>query len=364
MQEPPFPTGTATDQAVILLNPETLAIAQASRCAQDKLGYSNDQFCEMSLTDIVSHPPPEQLRSLLLPVENGGGGEIALGAWLRENSGRTIPAELLLVRLVSPERAPLAAVLYFGGAQAARTVRGDAPGLEPGNATFVDFAGRLGHDLNNLLSTVIGGLGLIREDCLKGPGNEGRQLVDDALSASRECADLVDGLMASAGKQFLHPQRMAVNCILRRLTTLLTQTLPDNIDLRVSLDPELPDLNVDPGRLEAAIIDLVVNAREAMPSGGELVISSGFGKASGVRPVLESDRHYVQITVSDAGSGIPENLRDRVLEPLFTTKSGGTGRGLGLSMANGFVQQSRGALSVDSEPGRGTRVTLHFPPAD
>jgi signal transduction histidine kinase len=305
MQEQPLPTGTATDQALILLNPETLAIAQTSRCAQEKLGYSNDQLCEMSLTDIVSHPPPEQLRRLLLPVENGGGEEIAFGALLRENSGRTIPAELLLVRLVSPEGPPLAAILHFGGAPAARTVLGDAPGLEPGNATFVDFAGRLGHDLNNLLTTVIGGLGLIREDCLKGPGNEGRQLVDDALSASRECADLVDGLMAAAGKQFLRPQRMAVNCVLRRLTTLLMQTLPDNIDLRVSLDPE-----------------------------------------------------------SDAGSGIPENLRDRVLEPLFTTKSGGTGRGLGLSMANGFVQQSRGALSVDSEPGRGTRVTLHFPPAD
>ena len=361
MQERPIPTGTATDQAVILLNPGTLTIAQASRCAQEKLGYSNARLCEMSLTDIVSHPPPEQLRSLLLAVKDGGGEEIALGASLREISGRTIPAALLLVRLVSPEEPPLAAILDFGGA---RAVLGDAPGLEPGNATFVDFAGRLGHDLNNLLSTVIGGLGLIREDNFEGPGDERRQLVDDALSASRECADLVGRLMAAAGKQLLRPQRMDVNRIVRRLTALLTQTLPDNIDLRVSLDPELPDLNVDPGRLEAAIIDLVVNAREAMPSGGELVISSSFGKVSGARPVLELDRHYVQITVSDAGSGIPENLRDRVLEPLFTTKSGGTGRGLGLSMANGFVQQSHGALSVDSEPGRGTRVTLHFPPAD
>jgi len=101
-----------------------------------------------------------------------------------------------------------------------------------------------------------------------------------------------------------------------------------------------------------------------MPSGGELVISSGFGNASGARPALESDRHYVQITVSDAGCGIPEELRSQVLNPLFTTKSGGTGRGLGLSMVNGFVQQSHGALSVDSEPGRGTRITLNFPPAD
>ncbi len=361
MQEQPSPTGTATDQALILLDPGTLALAQASRRAQKELGYSNDQLCEMSLTDIVLHPPPEQLRDLLRPLEDGSGKEIAIGALLRKRSGRTIPAELLLVRLARPDRPPLAAILRFDGA---RAELGDGSRLEAGNATFVDFAGRLGHDLNNLLTTVIGSLGLIREDGLKSPGDEGRQLVDDALSASRECADLVSRLMATAGKQFLRPQRVAVNSIIQRITTLLTQTLPDNIDLQVSLDPELPDLYVDPDRLEAAIIDLVVNARETMPSGGKLVITSGFGEASGARPMLESDRHYVQITVSDTGSGIPEDLRDRVLEPLFTTKSGGAGRGLGLSMVNGFVQQSRGALSMDSELGRGTRVTLNFPPAD
>lgn len=244
------------------------------------------------------------------------------------------------------------------------TATGNVPPLDPRNATFVDFAGRLGHDLNNLLSTVIGSLGLIREENIANEDQEGQQLVDDALSASRDCADLVDRLMTAAGKQLLRPQRVAVNSILRRLTPLLTQTLPDNIDLQVSLAPGLPDLDVDPDRLEAAIIDLVVNAREAMPSGGELVISSGAGKASGTRLALESDRLYVQITVSDVGSGIPEELRDRVLEPLFTSKPSSVGRGMGLSMVNGFVYQSYGALSIDSEPGRGTHVTLHFPPAD
>ena len=152
--------------------------------------------------------------------------------------------------------------------------------------------------------------------------------------------------------------------MIERLAQLLAQTLPDNIDLQVSLDPELPSLHVDPDRLEAAIIALVVNAREAMPSGGRLAISSGAGKASGTHPTLEPNRPYVQITVSDTGPGIPEDLLDRVLEPLFTTKTGGTGLGLGLSVANGFVQQTRGALSMDSELGRGTRVTLNFPPAD
>ena len=244
------------------------------------------------------------------------------------------------------------------------TATGNLPALDPGNATFVDFAGRLGHDLNNLLSTVIGSLGLIREENIAHDDQEGQQLVDDALSASRDCADLVDRLMAAAGKRHLRPQRVAVNDILRRLTPLLTQTLPENIRLRVSLATGLADLNVDVDRLEAAIIDLVVNAREAMPCGGELVISSGTGVAPGADLALESDRTHVQITVSDVGRGIPEELRHRVLEPLFTSKPGSLGRGMGLSMANGFAYQSHGALSIDSEPGCGTRVTLHFPSAD
>jgi len=361
MQERASPTGPMTDQALILLDPGTLAVVQTSRRVQERLGYSEARLCEMSLPDFVAHPPPEQLRSLSLAVGDDGDEEIAISALLREESGRRIPAELLLLRFAGPERPQLAVIVRFAGA---RTDYDQVPLLEPGNAVFVDFASRLGHDLNNLLSTVIGSLGLIREEHLERSDDEGHQLVDDALSASRDCADLVGRLMAAAGKQLLRPQRVAVNSIIRRITPLLAQTLPDNIDLQMSLDPELPDLEVDPDRLEAAIIDLVVNAREAMPSGGELVISSGVDNPSGMGAVLESGRRHVQIAVSDAGSGIPEELRERVLEPLFTTKSNSAGRGMGLSIVNGFVHQSRGALDIDSEPGRGTRVTLSFPTAD
>lgn len=229
---------------------------------------------------------------------------------------------------------------------------GAGTGLAPDNATFVEFAGRLGHDLNNLLSTVIGSLGLLREESVERADEESHQLVEDALSASRECADLVDRLLAAAGKQLLRPQRIVANDIIERLAPLLGQTLPDNVELQVSLDPELPDIEVDPDRLEAAIMDLVVNAKDAMPSGGILRIGTAAGGAAGAT---------VEISVHDAGCGIPEELRGRVLEPLFSTKSSGSGRGLGLSMANGFVQQSGGTLSLASEPGRGTRVTLSFP---
>jgi signal transduction histidine kinase len=353
--------GTATGQALILLDPGTFALVQASRRVQDVLGFSNARLGEMTLSDIVLHPPPDELTARVLEVANGTAPELTLDVLLREKSGRTVPAELLLIANAGPEDQPLSAVVSFG---AAASGLDDAPRLEPGDAKFVDFAGRLGHDLNNLLSTVIGSLGLIREDRFPHSGNEGRQLADDALSASRECADLVDRLMTAAGKQFLRPQRIAVNAIIERLTPLLMQTLSANIVLDVSLDSELPELEVDPDRLEAAILDLVVNAREAMPGGGKLMIRSGVGEACSARSAHSPRQHYVQITVSDSGSGIPADLRHRVLEPLFTTKSSGTGRGLGLSMVNGFVQQSHGVLCVESEVGRGTRITLNFPPAD
>ena len=235
------------------------------------------------------------------------------------------------------------------------------PRLTPTDPTFVEFAGRLGHDLNNLLSTVIGSLGLLAEGGSNAADDDSRQLIEDALSASRECADLVDRLMAAAGKQMLRPQSVTANEIVARLAPLLEQTLPDNVELDLSLEPDLPAIVVDPDRLEAAIIDLVVNAREAMPSGGTLVIRTACDDAETPPPGLE--RPCVRIVVRDAGSGIPEELRGRILEPLFSTKSSGTGRGLGLSTVNGFVRQSGGGMSISSEPGRGTEVTLFFPRA-
>jgi len=360
MQEQQSHTGTTTNQVLIFLHPATLALLQTAGGAQELFGYCNDRLCQMSLTDLVLEPPPDALRKRLRPMADGTA-ELTLGVLLRDQSGRRIPAELLLTRLASPEEQPLTVIVRAHGAQ---TKRDDAPRLQPGDIRYVDFASRLGHELNNLLSTVIGGLGLIREDLLADSDDDGRQLVDDALSAGHECAELVDRLMTAAGKQLLRPQRVAVNDIVGRLEPLLKQTLPENIHLRVSLGAALPDLDVDPLRLEAAIIDLVANAREAMPCGGELLISSGLGRALGAHPALQPDRDYVQITVSDAGGGISEKLRDRVLEPLFTTKRGGTGRGMGLSMVNGFVQQSQGALCVVSNSEEGTSVTLNLPAAN
>ena len=125
-------------------------------------------------------------------------------------------------------------------------------------------------------------------------------------------------------------------------------------------------IEMAPGNEVFRTVDIAVKATEAKP--GAQVVEREFGMfeihSLNQAAVLESGRRYVQIAVSDSGSGIPEELRARVLEPLFTTKSNSAGRGMGLSIVNGFVHQSRGALDIDSEPGRGTRVTLNFPTAD
>jgi signal transduction histidine kinase len=359
MQEPTPSLSTDTDQALLVIESGSLAILKASRHARSVLGYSDGELEAMSFADVFLHPPAHEVESLLSPLGRSGEGEIACAALLRNKGGRAIATELLFVRIDTPERPLLAAIVHLAGTR--RRAAG-GPRLDPDDAAFVEFVSRLGHDMNNLLGTVIGSLALIGEDGPGVPGDDTRQLVDDALSASRECADILDRLMAAAGKQPLNPKRLAANAVIQRLTPLLNQTLPTNVELRVSLAPDLPDIYVDPDRLEAAMIALVVNAREAMPSGGELVISSAVGEATEAQPALEPGRDYVQISVSDSGPGIPEDLVERVSEPLFTTKPGATG--LGLSMVNGFVRQSRGALSLDSESARGTRVTLSFPPAE
>jgi signal transduction histidine kinase len=222
--------------------------------------------------------------------------------------------------------------------------------LGPGDLPYVEFAGRLGHELNNLLSTIIGSLGLLREEWKSGAPSDVDPLIDDALSAGKECAELVDRLSAAAGKQLLEPRAVDLNGIAEHLAGLLEQTLPESITLALTLAPDLPEVSVDPDKLEAALVHIAVNAKEAMPDGGTLVISTELGDTGGVN-----------IALRDQGRGIPESLRDKVRAPLFSTKTRGAGRGLGLSIANGFATQSGGDLSIESEVGSGTKVSIRLP---
>jgi CheY-like chemotaxis protein len=226
------------------------------------------------------------------------------------------------------------------------------------------LTGGIAHDFNNLLTIVIGSSETLIEQ-LDNPQQQ--KLAELILQAAEHGGELTRQLLAFARRQPLAPQPFDVNALLDSMAPLITRTLGANLDFSIdSREGELPAF-ADPAQTEAAILNLCLNARDAMPDGGKLTISTAvvYLSEDQARPHGEAlPGDYVQIRVSDTGSGINPDLRDRIFEPFFTTKETGRGTGLGLSMVYGFVQQSRGWLDLNSEPGKGTSFSLFLPVAD
>jgi CheY-like chemotaxis protein len=185
--------------------------------------------------------------------------------------------------------------------------------------------------------------------------------------AARRGADLTQRLLAFARKQALDPRVIYVHQLVSAMDDLLRRTLGEHIDIHVEGGEGLWPALVDPGQLESALLNLAINARDAMPGGGHLTIKSANvwleeAEAKRLGDVLPGP--YVQLSVCDTGVGIhPEHL-DRVFEPFFTTKETGKGTGLGLAMVYGFIKQSGGHVQIESQPGYGTAVNLYLPPVD
>jgi PAS domain S-box-containing protein len=222
------------------------------------------------------------------------------------------------------------------------------------------LTGGIAHDFNNLLMAVAGNLELAR---LEDPRLEENELIESALGAANRGASLVQRLLAFSRRQELRPAALDLPAKLRELTPLLRTTLGEKIALAFDLAAELPPPRVDAAQFESALLNLAINARDAMVDGGRLSIRAE--PATVAREEGELARGaYVVLTVEDTGSGIPEDVLSRVFEPFFSTKPVGQGSGLGLSMVYGFARQSGGTVRIASEPGCGTRVTLWLPVAE
>jgi PAS domain S-box-containing protein len=219
------------------------------------------------------------------------------------------------------------------------------------------LTGGIAHDFNNLLTVVSGNLQLIEADLAGHP--ELRDVIDSALRAVDRGAALTRKLLAFARRQRLMPREVAPAQLLSDLRQMLQRTLGERIAITVECGDDVPAVFADPGELDAALINLALNARDAMPRGGDLRISTE-------RSVYAGDGEldagtYVVFRVSDTGSGMPPDVLARALEPFFTTKGSGKGNGLGLSMVYGFVKQSGGRIAIESTEGSGTRVDLYLP---
>jgi PAS domain S-box-containing protein len=224
------------------------------------------------------------------------------------------------------------------------------------------LTGGLAHDFNNLLAIIVGNLDLLRE--IRQDDSVTEELVRDALESALRGADLTRRLLAFARRQPLQPERADINEVIGGIVKLLARTLGENIAIELTLSPTTWAVQIDRTQFEAVITNLATNARDAMPRGGTLLITTRNGQVDETDAAAHgeiSTGEYVVIEVSDSGCGMPPDTVARIFEPFFTTKGQGKGTGLGLSMVFGFMKQSGGHISVHSEPGEGTTFRLYLP---
>jgi two-component system cell cycle sensor histidine kinase/response regulator CckA len=220
------------------------------------------------------------------------------------------------------------------------------------------LAGGVAHEFNNLLTVVTGYSCVLLET--HGPGDADHEALLQIQSAAQRAAALVRRLLAVAGRQMLRPRVVDVNSLVLHLTEVFKRLLGSAIHLHLNLDPSLPPIQVDPQSIEQVLLDLVANARDAMPAGGHLTLSTTRVAGDALVAELPTGR-AVRLSVSDTGRGMDDGTLTQVFEPFFTTKEVGQGTGLSLASAYGLVKQCGGHLTVSSQPGQGTTFTLTLP---
>ncbi|MFP0196868.1 PAS domain-containing protein [Pseudomonas sp. PHC1] len=226
------------------------------------------------------------------------------------------------------------------------------------------LTGGIAHDFNNMLTGIIGSLDLMQRYIASGRTDEIGRFTDAAVSSANRAAALTHRLLAFSRRQSLDRKTLDVNELVRSLEDLIRRTKGDPIELTLRLADNVWPVSTDVSQLENALLNLVINARDAMPDGGELLIETANVYLDGsdittLEPVKAGD--YLMLAVSDNGTGMTPSVRSKAFDPFFTTKPIGQGTGLGLSMIYGFAQQSGGHVSLDSLPGQGTCVRLYLP---
>ena len=226
------------------------------------------------------------------------------------------------------------------------------------------LTGGIAHDFNNMLTGIIGSLELLRRRVSRGKLDDLDSLIDLGVTSANRAAALTHRLLAFSRRQSLDSKPVEINQLVSSMGELLQRSINESIALDMRLTSTLWTAEADPNQLESALLNLVINARDAMPNGGKLIVEtcnrhldSVFTAAYGT--LQPGD--YVELSVSDTGCGIPEHLMNRVFDPFFTTKPIGQGTGLGLSMIYGFARQSHGHVTIHSELGKGTTVSLFLP---
>ena len=337
---------------VLLANQDDQRIVEANPAFCRMLGYTSDQIAELTIADITHIDDRELLDDAARHVvEIRYVTSTAAIAWARVSLtqlsavGYRQPLLLGLVEDITREKR--------AEAELRQAQKMEAIG---------QLTGGIAHDFNNLLGVIIGNAEFLIDAVDRHPDKLAlvKEIIDSALSG----ADLTRRLLAFARRQTLQPRRIDLNTYLPNHVAILRRLLGETIQVTMTLAADLWPTRVDPSQVGDALLNLAINARDAMPHGGRIEISTAnVHLGDDPRDPVVAPGDYVVMTVTDSGIGMPPEVLERAVEPFFTTKEPGAGSGLGLGMIFGFAKQSGGHLTIASQHGRGTTVRLYLPRA-
>jgi PAS domain S-box-containing protein len=340
------------------------AWARVNRRLADMLGYTGSELVARSVGALQSPEAEERDRELRAQLLAGALDRSVTETRFRHRDGHLVRANVTVSLhrdLAGQPQYFIAIIEDISERRALEEQLGQAHKME----AVGRLAGGVAHDFNNLLTAILGYSNLVLEQLE--PGHPARADVEEMKRAGESAAALTQQLLAFSRKQILQPQVLDLNEVVVRADALLRRLIGEHIVLVRSLEPGLDRVSADPGQLEQVILNLAINARDAMPSGGTLTIETAnvdLDDAYALQHGGVSPGPHVMLAVSDTGVGMDEQTQARIFEPFFTTKRRGEGTGLGLSTVYGIVQQSGGAIWVYSEPDRGTTFKVYFPRAE
>ncbi len=345
--------------AVLVYDAASGRILEVNRAAQALYGHGHDAFLALGVTDI--DPDHTTLGGPIAPAEPGGGTPAT--AHHTQRNGAQIEVQVTSYLTSFGERdVRVALVEDVGERERLQRQLRQSQRLE----SLGQLAGGVAHDFNNLLGVVIGYASLLRGrlETTADRNDEALADVEQIELAGRRGAELTRQLLLFARREVTHSSVIDAGGVFDRLAPLLRQTLGDHVVLRTSTGANLWPVAIDPGQLEQILVNLAINARDAMPDGGDLTIDATNVSVDELyaltRPGLPTG-DYTVIRVSDTGCGMDDETAQRVFEPFFTTKAPGAGTGLGLATVYGIVSQAGGRIQVYSEPGHGTTFSIMLP---
>jgi PAS domain S-box-containing protein len=365
----------AAPDALIVVD-ATGAIRIANRQAENLFGYSLNELIgrsvDMLVPDAVRGIHPRHREGYVAhPQTRPMGAQLKLSA--RRKDGSTFPVDISLSSIATDEGLLVSAAVRditerIEAERERQIITEELHQARLRQAQRLEsvgqLAGGIAHDFNNLLAVILNYADFLGEQL---PPGEMHDDVEQIQRAASRAADLTRQLLIFARREVVKPELLDLNAVVTGVEKLLRRTIGENVEFVTALAPGLPSVLADPGQLEQVFLNLAVNARDAMPGGGRLVVETADVTLDDVyadaHPGVTPGR-YVRLSVSDTGVGMSRETAARAFEPFFTTKPAGQGTGLGLATVYGIVTQAGGNARIYSEPGRGTLVGIHLPAVD